>query len=150
MSILIIIGILIVDRLTKQWAMRLPRGTNLIPNVASARFVMNKGVAFSMLNRVPWLAVALSALMLMIALIILLKWRPRGLMRVSLSMVVAGGIGNLADRVMYHGVIDFISLDFIRFPVFNVADMAVTVGVLLAVIAVLISKDDGLWNSKST
>ena len=58
---------------------------------------------------------------------------------VSLSVLLGGGIGNLIDRVIWGGVTDYIRLLFIRFPVFNFADICITVSV--AVLFVLICFD---------
>lgn len=58
---------------------------------------------------------------------------------VSLSVLLGGGIGNLIDRVIWGGVTDYIRLLFIRFPVFNFADICITVSV--AVLSVLICFD---------
>ncbi len=50
-------------------------------------------------------------------------------------LVISGGVGNLIDRVFYGGqVVDFISTDFMDFPVFNVADICVTVGAALVIL----------------
>ena len=56
---------------------------------------------------------------------------------VSLALVVAGGIGNCIDRLTTGYVVDFIRLTFIDFPVFNVADICVTCGVVLFLIALI-------------
>ena len=61
------------------------------------------------------------------------------LAKVSLSLIVAGALGNIVDRIKFSYVIDFLS--FGRFPVFNVADSAVTVGVFLMVILFLMSEN---------
>lgn len=57
---------------------------------------------------------------------------------IGLSLVFAGGIGNAIDRFWHGYVIDFISCAFVDFPVFNVADIGVTVGVVLFIISILI------------
>ena len=51
--------------------------------------------------------------------------------RLSLTLVLAGGLGNLIDRALYGAVIDYIELTFMTFPVFNFADVCVTVGAAL-------------------
>ena len=56
---------------------------------------------------------------------------------IALSLLAAGGIGNVVDRVIFGYVVDFIEFNFIEFPVFNVADICVTVGVILLFIQVL-------------
>ena len=56
---------------------------------------------------------------------------------VILSLVIAGGIGNLIDRIRLGEVVDFIKTDFISFPIFNVADICITVGEFMFIIFVI-------------
>ena len=57
----------------------------------------------------------------------------------ALSLIVSGAIGNVIDRIFHGYVTDFFSFAFINFPVFNVADIAITIGAVLFVAAVLLS-----------
>ena len=100
----------------------------------------NTGAAFSMMSS-KTIVVAIISSVLMLALCVLLA-RSRSSSRmfcVSLSVLLGGGIGNLIDRVIWGGVTDYIRLLFIRFPVFNFADICITVSV--AVLFVLICFD---------
>ena len=100
----------------------------------------NTGAAFSMMSS-KTVVVAVISSVLMLALCVLLA-RSRSSSRlfcVSLSVLLGGGIGNLIDRVIWGGVTDYIRLLFIRFPVFNFADICITVSV--AVLFVLICFD---------
>lgn len=97
----------------------------------------NRGAAFSFLNdaggwqRYFFAAVASAV---SVALVIWLYRLPRGqiLMALSLSLILAGAIGNLWDRVTLGYVIDFISVHYKQyyFPAFNIADSAITVGAM--------------------
>ena len=58
---------------------------------------------------------------------------------ISLALVASGGLGNAIDRLAYGYVVDFINFTFIDFPVFNVADIGVTVGIALLMISLLLS-----------
>ena len=58
---------------------------------------------------------------------------------ISLALVASGGLGNAIDRLAYGYVVDFINCTFIDFPVFNVADIGVTVGIALLMISLLLS-----------
>lgn len=126
-----------LDRLTKLWAerrlSRLPGGASeALPGIFRFRYAQNTGVAFSMLSGGRWLIVALNALLILalIAYFFFGKFKGR-LFRIGLCMIVAGGIGNLIDRVVLGYVIDFIEPTFMRFAVFNLADACVTVGAFL-------------------
>ena len=58
----------------------------------------------------------------------------------SLGLIMGGMFGNLIDRIIHHGVIDFIYISLIDFPVFNIADMGITIGVILLLISFIIEK----------
>ena len=57
--------------------------------------------------------------------------------RFALASILGGAVGNLIDRIVYKEVIDFIDLRFIRWPVFNVADIAVTIGMVILIVFVI-------------
>lgn len=104
-----------------------------IPGVLSFRFVANIGAAFSM-GEGMGILFALFAFVVVAAIVVYLL-RSKQLSRVEvfgLSLVAGGALGNAFDRVMLGYVVDFIATDFISFPVFNVADIGVTCGVVLA------------------
>lgn len=123
-----------VDRLIKGWALTLgENGTREgLARVLRFSFAWNEGAAFSMLRTRPWLVVAVSAAV--VVLVAGAVFLSRGLslrVRLSLTLVLAGGLGNLIDRALYGAVVDYIELLFIPFPVFNFADICVTVGAAL-------------------
>lgn len=119
------------DRLIKRWALTLGEGgaREGLAHVFRFSFAWNEGAAFSMLRSRPWLVVAVSAaVLLFVAGAVFLS---RGLslrVRLSLTLVLAGGLGNLIDRALYGAVVDYIELTFMTFPVFNFADICVTMG----------------------
>ncbi len=106
-----------------------------IPGVLDLRITVNTGAAFSMGEGLSWLF-ALIAIVVVVALAIAI-WRT-GDLPVSLCVfagVIAGGaVGNLIDRVAAGGVVDFFSTAFMDFPIFNVADVCIDVGVVLGFI----------------
>ena len=64
----------------------------------------------------------------------------------GLCLVIAGGLGNFIDRVRLGYVVDMFHLDFINFPVFNVADSYLTVGVLVLFVWLMKEEDNGVKN----
>ena len=118
-------------RLIKRWALTLGEGgaREGLAHVFRFSFAWNEGAAFSMLRSRPWLVVAVSAaVLLFVAGAVFLS---RGLslrVRLSLTLVLAGGLGNLIDRAFRGFVVDMFNVLFIRFAVFNVADICVVVG----------------------
>ncbi|MDE2678888.1 MAG: signal peptidase II [Gemmatimonadetes bacterium] len=138
--------ILIADIITKRWAVNVLQEEVSRPDFMGGyvplTFALNRGAAFgiSIGNDPRWffIPVALLALGLMIVLMV----RARGddyARTISLSLVIAGALGNLIDRVRWdHGVVDFIGpidLGFMNWPIFNVADMAISCGAVLLAIS---------------
>ena len=110
----------------------------LLPHVVELTYVQNTGAAFSMLSEHTWLLSLISAAGVVAMAVVL--WRrvlthPLGV--VPAVMVLAGGLGNLIDRVALGYVTDMFNTLFMRFAVFNVADIFITVGGVLLVIYLL-------------
>ena len=132
----IALAAVLCDRLGKLAAAKLPNGVvRLIPGVVNLRRVENRGIAFSLLSG-QGLALILLTALVVAALVVWLLARPEAprLTRAGLWLIVGGGLGNLYDRVAYGAVSDFIDLAFVRFAVFNVADICICVGAALVVL----------------
>lgn len=115
----------------------------IVPNVLELIFRLNTGMAFSLLINFPQL-LTLVALAASVGLAVLV-WRlstTAPLARLALGLLLGGAIGNLIDRLRIGAVIDFIYFVPINFPAFNVADSALTIGVLLAAWAMSRSEPD--------
>ncbi len=108
-------------------------------NLFSITHVRNNGAAWSILEgkTVLLTVVAAVAIILVFYLIASKRFRLK-LEVVMLSLIMAGGIGNLIDRIRIKEVIDYIRTDFIDFPVFNFADICVVIGAIGFCIAYLI------------
>ena len=138
--------ILIADIITKRWAVNVLQAEAARPDFLGGyvplTFALNRGAAFgiSIGNDPRWffIPVALLALGLMVVLLIRAQGNDH-LRIVSLALVVSGAIGNLIDRVRWdRGVVDFIGpidLGFTHWPIFNVADMAISCGAVLLAIS---------------
>ncbi len=129
--------VLVLDQGTKQLALdNLREGpVPIIPGILSLRLTFNSGGAFGFLQGLPGLFLVTS-----IAIIgVILVWAGRledGTFVVPLGLVLGGGSGNLFDRVLRDlggQVVDFIDLHF--WPVFNLADSAIVIGVLTIALA---------------
>ena len=139
------------DRVTKAAATRTGANGPLIPGVLDLRLTTNSGMAFSMLSG-QGLALTLLTLALAAALTGWLVSHPDapGLFRAGLWLIAGGGLGNLYDRVASGAVCDFIDLAFVRFAVFNVADVCICLGAALVVAGVWASeKKSGKAKDKS-
>ena len=125
----------LADRLTKLWVIRAGRPGALVPGLLNLRPVENRGMAFSMLSGQS-LALTLVTAALVAGLVGWLVARPKasGITRAGLWLIVGGGFGNLYDRIATGGVTDFIEFAFVRFAVFNVADVCICAGAALVIV----------------
>ena len=99
--------------------------------VFSLTHIRNSGAAWSMMSGKTWFLIGLPVVVLIAAVIYMYKIRKGSKLElVSLAMVLAGGIGNLIDRVIRGEVVDFIDVRIINFAVFNVADICAVLGAL--------------------
>ena len=144
------------DRASKSWAQDALAGTlggslssadaiDLSPLPIRLTLVHNTGAAFGLGEGSTSAFIAIAVVIVCIICIWLLaipRHSPPEV--VALSLVAAGGIGNLVDRVALGYVVDFIEFTFIDFPVFNVADICVTTGVALFVICILFLQNFGV------
>ncbi len=128
-----------VDQLTKYFTVRdiaLFQDVSFLPGVLNLTYVKNTGAAFSMLEGARWLFIVIFVL-LTAALIYeyFFKSLPfTKLERWCIAAIYGGGLGNMIDRVWRGYVVDMLEIQFIRFPVFNVADCFITCGCILLMV----------------
>lgn len=136
--------VVVVDQLTKTWAEAafMDRPVEIIPVVLTFTFTENRGSAFSLIRDAG--AFLGSAAVVAVGVVVASVWKPRPLPEViGLGLIGGGAVGNLVDRLvrgpgLFDGpVVDWIQ--FPNFPVFNLADSAITVGVVFLLI--------GSWRS---
>jgi len=144
--------VVLLDWGSKEWAkVNLPLGVSraFIPGLLQLHYTQNTGAAFSILSGQRWLLSALA----IVAALLLYFFRQRiteckTSMKIVLGLVLGGTLGNLIDRLCYGYVIDFLEFSFIRFPVFNIADSALSIGVSLMVLMLLLEfKKEGLHDT---
>lgn len=134
---------LIIDRATKQLAMSMLVGkdaVNVIGEVFQFVYTENAGAAFGIMQNQRIIFYIITALVVALIVYFVVKMPTDShytSLGVVLSFVLAGAIGNLIDRVIHHFVVDFIYFSPIDFPVFNVADIYVTLGCIAFVILVI-------------
>lgn len=137
-ALIAIAALIGLDQLVKLWTIdvlaRMPGGEiQLWPGVFHLTYVQNRGAAFGMLQNQLWLFVL--ATVVLVGGLIYVLWRMRKagppLLRVSIALIIAGGIGNFIDRLARGFVVDMFYFKLIDFAVFNVADMCVVIGVAL-------------------
>ncbi len=106
----------------------------VFPDIFNITLVFNKGIAFGLFSRPPYLFPYIAAIAALILLFIFYK-KTNMASSVYLGLISGGAIGNLADRLRFGCVIDF--LDFRVWPVFNIADSAITIGAILLAAGIL-------------
>lgn len=146
MFILLAILLIAADQAVKYWAVHVLQPVRTLPlweGVFSLAYVENRGAAFGIFQDARWPLVALTAVVLVLLTVYLVKNRPaHKVMRLSAALIYAGAAGNLIDRVWHGYVVDMFSFDLIQFPVFNVADICVVCGVILLAVYVLFLSHD--------
>lgn len=141
MYYLIIFTVILLDQILKQLVrvtMDLNQSIPVWNQVFHLTYIQNYGAAFSMLQNQRLLLLATTSILLL-GMSGYLVWKYRTLqpwIKLSMSLIIGGGIGNLIDRVLLHYVVDYI--DFRVFPVFNAADIAVTVGCGLLILYIMV------------
>ncbi|MCY3773859.1 MAG: signal peptidase II [Gemmatimonadetes bacterium] len=135
--VIVCAGIVILDQLTKiavqQW-MTLYQSYPLIGDVVQFTYIRNPGAAFGITFGGRWLYLVLSIVACAVMIYYLARLpvaERRG--RYAIMTVLGGALGNLIDRALYGEVTDFIDIGAgaYRWPIFNVADSAVTIGIIL-------------------
>lgn len=141
----------ILDQLSKYMAVHFLQGTDgidLIPGVFRLTYLENRGAAFGVLQGQQWFFYIITAVILVVVVLAYVRI-PAGRkflpLQICAVFIVSGALGNLIDRVRLGYVVDFFYFELIDFPVFNVADIFVTVSaVLLAGILLLYYKEEDL------
>ena len=138
--------VLLIDQIVKlliKTNMNLNEEISIIPNFFSIQYLKNTGAAFSILEN-QTILLAITSIICISVIIYYLKKEENltTAMYLSFGLVLGGILGNLIDRIVYQGVIDFLSFQIFNynFPVFNIADIGITIGVLLLII-IYISRD---------
>ena len=114
-------------------------------------YVKNEGAAFSMLSGRMSLLSIISIVFCIAVIVYWIKKKPtHPLLCTSLMMMFSGAFANAIDRILRGFVVDFIHTTFINFPVFNIADIAITVGAgLLILYEILFDKEDKNANNNT-
>lgn len=103
-------------------------------------YIHNKGGAWGMLEGYTWLLLAVTVLAMLVCIAMIAKsGKKNKLLFWSVCLILSGGLGNMIDRIFRDGnVVDFIRLQFIDFPIFNIADCAVCIGAALLIVYFII------------
>ncbi len=136
---IVVVGVVLdqVSKVAIDASMQLHQSFPVIDGLLNVTYVRNRGAAFSFLSDAAWRLPFFIVVTLIACLVIVVALRKmtqeQTLGQVAVSMVFAGAVGNLIDRVRVGEVIDFIDVYWRHYhwPAFNVADMLICVGVAL-------------------
>ncbi len=155
---LLFVLLIFLDQFTKSIFMNLHNNTDwqkttVINGFFEFRYAVNTGAAWSFLANVSWAqtffkVLTVISLALFFAYYIFVCKKGYKFLRIALILIISGTIGNFIDRIVFGGVIDFISLIFgtYYFPVFNLADSYMTVGIIMLIIHFLFLDKNKLIN----
>lgn len=142
-SIFITIVILILDQITKfiiTKTMQIGNSFEVIPNFLSITSHRNNGAAWGILSGKMAFFYIITVIILIILIVFFIKEAKHNLlMQIAISLLFAGALGNFIDRVLNGEVVDFVDTYIFsyNFPIFNVADSSLTIGVVLVIVALL-------------
>lgn len=132
-------GIVVADQVTKLLVLQnipLYSHVDAIPGLFHLTYVRNTGAAFSSFEGMRWLFVALFVVLTVLVVLEYFKTRMpfTTFERWCIAAIYGGGLGNIIDRVRLGYVVDMIEVDFMNFPVFNVADCFITCGCIAMIV----------------
>ncbi len=144
--------VIFLDQLTKYWTVsrfKLGETLTVIPGFFSITYIQNKGAAFGLLSsadpsfRIPFFLIVPIVALLSIGYVFLKLSEKDIRLAIALSLVIAGAIGNLIDRLNLGYVVDFLDFHWqwrYHFPAFNVADSAICIGVGLIMLDLFVQE----------
>jgi|GEM_PF-393290 len=141
MTVVIVVLIVLLDQITKYLAVTYVKpqiSVPLIEGVFNFTYHENKGAFLGLFADNRWVFLIASTVAIIAMTVYLIKAKNvHILVRISVAMLIGGGIGNMIDRTVLGYVIDFLDAAIIRFPIFNVADSFITIGAGLMIVYLL-------------
>lgn len=142
-NVILIMSLVLIDQIVKMLVVQFiapTGGITLINGVLSLTYLENKGAAFGLWNS-RWLLIGVNIVIIFV-IIKLLRSKTYDFtkqMKTAYSLILAGGITNLIDRLFRGFVIDYIDInELFYYPVFNLADICIIVGILIVVVTIVI------------
>jgi signal peptidase II len=135
--LIVVALVVILDQLSKLWINANQPQMQLLPGFLDLRYTENTGAIFGLFHSHTEVFIALGIAASVIILVFLYYFPPATTAgTVSFALILGGAVGNLIDRIRLHYVIDFISIhlqELFQWPAFNIADAALTVGILILI-----------------
>lgn len=147
--IAILLGIIILDQLSKWWVsmtLQLHESISIIPHFLSITYTKNKGAAWSILEGKMIFFYAVTLLFIGFCFYFYRKTKKTDFLgKIAIILMLSGALGNFIDRLYFQYVRDFIQVFIFNydFPVFNIADSSLCIGVALLLISTFIEEHKG-------
>ncbi|HEM3725288.1 TPA: signal peptidase II [Streptococcus suis] len=139
--------LIVLDQLVKVWTVAniaLDTVEPFLPGFMSLAYLRNYGAAWSILQNQQWFFTIVTLVVVTALIWYYIKQIQGNIWTLfSLSLMIAGALGNFIDRIRLGYVVDMFHLDFISFPVFNVADICLSVGVGILFICIMKEENNG-------
>ena len=143
---IIALTLFIIDQLSKSLIstyLKLNESILIIKDFFYIRYINNTGASFGMLSNSKILSILLSVIAIIIILRYMNSFKKTKINMIGFGLVLGGVLGNLSDRILFGYVKDF--LDFVifnyNFPVFNLADIFIVIGVIILIISIIRGED---------
>lgn len=147
--LLYVIGLLLFDQLTKYLVVVKLKGKSpfqIIPKVLQFRYHENDGAVWGIMSGQIPILIVLTCIIMSALIVVYFKIpmdKKYDFMRIILIFISAGALGNFIDRIVRSYVVDFIYIELINFPIFNVADCYITLSsALLIILSIFYYKDE--------
>lgn len=147
MAFIVALVVVLVDQVTKLLTLKFLKGQSphpLIPGFAELTYVENRGAAFGTLDGKKYILIAIMVAAIIGISYLLITKKYSWIIKVGLALILGGAIGNLIDRLRIGYVVDMIGLGSggkYWFPVFNIADIAITFGTIFIIYALVYGKE---------
>lgn len=136
-SVILFLAVLIIDRVSKAWALRHCVEQKILTPYFSCELTFNRGVSWSLFQDVSAYGYMILLAAICALIIVLFNYMYQRIHQqqafIGEALIAAGAVSNVIDRLIYGGVIDFILLHYQNYvwPVFNIADVAIVVGAFM-------------------
>lgn len=138
--ILLVCGLLFIDQATKAWVsatIKLNTARPWLPDLMALTNLHNRGAAWSMFDGAQAFFIVITIIALLVICYLMYRCRHSVGEMIPLCLILAGTIGNFIDRLRFGYVVDMFEFLPVNFPVFNVADSCLTVGVVVLAVVIL-------------
>lgn len=145
LAFIITFCVIMLDQIVKNWivtSLDLHQSMPGVTHLFDFYHIRNEGASWGMLAGQRWLFILLTLAVVVYIIHLLIKHqRERKLFYVAYGLLLGGAVGNLIDRIRLGYVIDMFHLQFMEFPIFNVADVALTLGVVCLLGVLFLEKE---------